>query len=170
MKSTGAPGKLTFWENKEAAGIGGAPDISSGPYVKLDITASESEVSMRQRAEASQRELLCRRPSGRCLENSRLFWSDLSRSEEIQKSQPNEDERSDISGEILRRGVLDPNMTPYLQNIFRNEVSCTLSFLLILEADSSQPTEEAALRHWAEERTTEGSFSPHTDMGVACQF
>lgn len=48
MKSAGAPGKLTFWENKEPAGIGGAPDRPSLPYLKLDITALESEVSMRQ--------------------------------------------------------------------------------------------------------------------------
>lgn len=37
----------------------------------------------------------------------------------MQKSQPNEDERSDISEEILRSGALGPNMTSYLQNIFK---------------------------------------------------
>ena len=84
----GATGKPQFRENNEPAGTGGAPDRPSGCYSKLDITML-CMWSAQDRGQKPTRGSPCARDHVRCLENSQVLCSDLSKSEEVQKSQLN---------------------------------------------------------------------------------
>lgn len=170
MKSAGATRKLKFQENKEPMGIGGAPDRPSGPCVKL----TSQHRHLRSTWDGEQKPARGSLCAG---DQVRGAWRVCSSSAQISEGRRKFGRASwtkmrevTSQGRYSREACWVPTWHLTCRTSLKTKCPIPSLSFSSLEVDSSQPTEEAALGYGAERRTTEGPFSPPTDMGATCQF